>query len=202
MERLIAWFNLLVLVGATLLFLYVYVKSVSPVQLEQEIGEEAWEKCKKYRMLSGVFEFVTFVNYAIYFFFPLRIGLPLVLPWEYWISVVLAMVIFVFGLVLMSLGIRDAGKETLEPRKEHGLHGGIYNTVRHPQAIGESILWFPFALLLNSPFLVLYSFVWLPIFYLMCLYEERDLILRFGEGYQEYRERVGFILPKRGAGED
>lgn len=194
---LIAWLNLVVLVLATVLFLYFYVKSVSPEQLEHEIGEEAWQKCKKYRMLSGALEFVTIVNYAIYFFFPLPIGLPLMLPWAYWISVILALVILVLGLGLMSLGIRDAGKETLEPRKEHGLYEGIYNTVRHPQAIGESVLWFPIALLLNSPFLILYSFVWLPIFYVMCVYEEKDLTLRFGKEYEEYRKRVGFVLPKK-----
>lgn len=202
MEILIAWLNLLVLALVTVLFLYFYVKSVSPVQLEQEIGEEAWQKCKKYRVLSGALEFVTIVNYAIYFFFPLPIRLPLILPWPYWVSVLLAIVILVLGLALMFLGIRDAGRETLEPRKEHGLYGGIYNTVRHPQAIGESVLWFPIALLLNSPFLVLYSFVWLPIFYVMCVYEEKDLTLRFGEEYEEYRRRVGFIHPKKRPSEE
>ena len=97
----------------------------------------------------------------------------------------------------MLFGIRAAGKETLEPMKEHTLYGGIYETVRHPQAIGESVLWFPFALWLNSPFLVLYSFVWIPIFYIMCLAEERDLIIRYGQPYLEYRDRVGFLIPKR-----
>jgi protein-S-isoprenylcysteine O-methyltransferase Ste14 len=31
----------------------------------------------------------------------------------------------------------------------------------------------------------------------MCLAEERDLVLRYGEAYEVYRERTGFLLPKR-----
>ena len=99
---------------------------------------------------------------------------------------------------LMIKGMKDAGEETLEPKKEHTLYTGIYDTIRHPQAIGESFLWFPFALWFNSPFLVLYSFVWIPVMYIMCIAEEKDLILRYGEPYLEYRRHTGFLIPKRG----
>jgi protein-S-isoprenylcysteine O-methyltransferase Ste14 len=97
----------------------------------------------------------------------------------------------------MVIGMKDAGNETLEPKKEHTLFEGIYETVRHPQAIGEAVLWFPLALFLNSPFLALYSFVWIPVFYIMCVAEERDLVIRYGDPYIVYRDRVGFLIPKR-----
>ncbi len=97
----------------------------------------------------------------------------------------------------MVIGIRAAGPETLEPKKEHTLYAGIYEKVRHPQAIGESVIWFSIALWLNSPFLVIYSFIWIPIFYIMCWAEERDLIIRYGQPYLDYRDRVGFLIPKR-----
>ncbi len=185
-----------------MLFLIFYVQSASPARLEQMIGEKAYSKCKTYRLIASTFESVTIINYILYYFYPLPLNLPLTLPWSYLISIIAALLILIIGLYLMYLGIRDAGEETIEPKKEHTLYGGIYETVRHPQAIGESVLWFPFALFLNSPFLVIYSFIWFPILYIMCLAEERDLIIRYGQPYLDYRDRVGFLIPKRKRKED
>ena len=194
---MIEWLNFLALIGATILFLYFYVKSASPARLEKKIGEAAYPKCMRYRLIASAFESLTVVNYVVYFFYPLPIGLPLVLPLPYWASVLIAIVILIPSLYLMYIGMRDAGRETLEPKKEHTLYGGIYETIRHPQAIGESFMWFPFAFFLNSPFLVLYSFIWFPILYIMCLAEEKNLVIRYGQPYLEYRERVGFLIPKK-----
>lgn len=194
---MIEWVNIIVLVVSTILFLYFYVRSVSPAQLEKKMGEVAYQKCKTNRLIAGAFETVTVINYVIYFFYPLPIGIPLVFPWEWTVSILIAIIILIPSMYLMAIGVKDAGRETLEPRKEHTLYGGIYETVRHPQAIGESVMWFPIALFLNSPFLLLYSFIWLPVFYVMCIAEERDLVLRYGTPYLEYRDRVGFLIPKR-----
>jgi protein-S-isoprenylcysteine O-methyltransferase Ste14 len=197
LANVIEWINFIVLVLATILFLIFYVESVSPARLEKKIGEIAYEKCKTYRLISGAFEGVTIINYVLYFYYPLPINLPLAFPWPWLVSVLIAFLLLIPSLYIMILGIRDAGKETLEPKKEHTLYTGIYETVRHPQAIGESILWFPLALFLNSPFLMFYSFLWIPIFYIMCLAEESDLVIRYGDSYVEYRDRVGFLIPKR-----
>lgn len=189
--------NIIALIFSTLLFLFFYVKSVSPAQLEKKIGEIAYPKCKTYRIVAGLFEGITVINYVIYFFYPLSLGIPLVFPWPWTVSILVAILILIPSFYLMIIGMRDAGRETLEPKKEHKLYGGIYETIRHPQAIGEAFMWFPIALFLNSPFLVLYSFVWIPILYIMCLAEERDLVIRYGTPYLEYRDRVGFLVPKR-----
>ncbi|MFW9962825.1 MAG: methyltransferase family protein [Candidatus Sifarchaeia archaeon] len=170
---------------------------MSPAQLEKKIGEIAYPKCKTYRIVAGLFEGITVINYVIYFFYPLSLGIPLVFPWPWTVSILVAILILIPSFYLMIIGMRDAGRETLEPKKEHKLYGGIYETIRHPQAIGEAFMWFPIALFLNSPFLVLYSFVWIPILYIMCLAEERDLVIRYGTPYLEYRDRVGFLVPKR-----
>ncbi len=34
-------------------------------------------------------------------------------------------------------------------------------------------------------------------FYYMAVVEERDLVIRYGQPYVEYRERVGMFFPKR-----
>ncbi|OLS28589.1 MAG: hypothetical protein ThorAB25_18270 [Candidatus Thorarchaeota archaeon AB_25] len=197
MVVVIEWINIIVLVISTFLFLYFYVKSVSPAQLEKKMGEIAYPKCKTYRLVAGGFEGITVINYVVYFFYPLPIGLPLVFPWSWLVSILIGILILIPSLYLMVIGIKDAGRETLEPKKEHTLYGGIYETFRHPQAIGEGVMWFPIALFLNSPFLALYSFIWIPIFYIMCVAEERDLVIRYGDPYLEYRDRVGFLIPKR-----
>jgi len=194
---MIEWMNLFVLIFSAALFLAFYIRSVSPAQLERKMGEISYSKCKTYRIIAGVFEGITVVNYVVYFFYPLPIGFPLTFPWEWWISVIFGFFILVPSLYIMIIGVKDAGEETLEPKKEHGLYTGIYEKVRHPQAIGESVLWFSIALFLNSPFLVLFSFAWIPIFYIMCITEERDLIIRFGQPYLDYRNRVGFLIPKK-----
>jgi len=55
--------------------------------------------------------------------------------------------------------MKDAGSETISPKKEHTLYKGIYNRMRHPQAVGETSYWWVFSFFLNSPFLVLISFI-------------------------------------------
>ncbi len=96
----------------------------------------------------------------------------------------------------MLRGARDAGEETMKPKPEHQMYSGIYETIRHPQALGEFPLWWVIAFLLNSPFLVLFSFVYVPIWYFFCIAEEKDLLIRYGAPYKEYCQRVGFWIPK------
>jgi len=195
---IIAWINMVVLVISAILFTYFYVKSVSPAQTEKKIGEIAYKKCKQYRLIASGLEFVAIANYVVYFFYPLPVSLPRVFPWDYWISAVIALAIGIPGMWLMLRGVKDAGSESLAPDKKHALYGGIYKKMRHPQATGEVTLWWVAAFFLNSPFLAVFSFIWLPIFYIFCWAEERDLVIRYGEPYLEYRKNTGFIIPKSG----
>ncbi len=91
----------------------------------------------------------------------------------------------------MLRGLKDAGRESMEPRREHAMHGGIYQRMRYPQAVGEMPLFWAIAFMLHLPFLVLWSFVYVPVFIFMCRAEERDLLIRYEEAYAEYRRRVG-----------
>jgi len=51
--------------------------------------------------------------------------------------------------------------------------------------------------LCHSPFLAIYSIVWLPLFHLMSVAEERDLLIRYRDDYRTYMERTGMYLPAR-----
>jgi len=194
---MIAWINFIVLIVSAPLFLYFYVKSVGPAALEKKIGEAAYAKCMRYRLIASTFEIVAVANYIVYFFCPLPVPLPQTFPWEWWVSIVIATAIAIPSGYLMGIGLKDAGRESIGPKKEHKLYGGIYEKIRHPQATGEVALWWVIAFMLNSPFLAVFSFIWLPIFYIFCWAEEKDLAIRYGEAYLEYKRNTGFIIPKR-----
>jgi len=195
---MIAWGNLFLLVFASLLFLYYYVLSVSPAALEKVMGEQAYRKCGNYRIASAVFETVTVINYVVYLYYPVSSPLPDHFPWAWWLSAIFAALVGVPTLVLMFIGVKDAGRETMSPNKEHTMYQGIYSKIRHPQAVGEVFAWLWMALLLNSPFLFLFSFVFFPIFLIMCRAEEHDLLIRYGDAYADYVRRTGAFLPKAG----
>ncbi len=195
--ELIPWINIGVLILATIMMFYFYLQSARPAQLERKIGPEAYRKSGRFRIIASIFELIAIASYIVYYFYPLPISLPQTFPWPYTISVFAAVVIGIPSAYIMLRGVLDAGEEAMLPRKHHKLYGGIYKKIRHPQAMGELPLWWVLSLLLNSPFLALYSIVWIPIFITMCLAEEKDLLIRYGQKYADYQKRTGFIIPKR-----
>ncbi len=194
---MIAWINLGVLIFSSLFFLYYYVLSVSPAAMEKVIGPRAYRRCGQYRVVAVVFEMVTVASYVIYYFYPLPVPLPQTFSWPWWVSALIAALIGVPASYIMVIGMRDAGEEAIRPKKEHLMYSGIYKKIRHPQAAGEVFLWLVIAFLLHSPFLVLFSFIYFPIFLIMCVVEEHDLILRFGASYADYIRSTGAFFPKR-----
>ena len=127
--------------------------------------------------MASIFEIITCINYVIYFLYPLTVSFPKTFPWDWWISALIAALIAISGGYLFGKGIKDAGKETIMLKKEHVLYGGIYKKIRHPRAAGEITFWWVIAFFLNSPFLALFSFIWIPIFHMMCWAEEKDLVI-------------------------
>lgn len=191
-----AWINSGLLLVSALLFLVSYTMSARPAALERRIGAIAYRRCARYRSVAAVLMLVASACYVAYVAFPLPVGLPRTFPWAWWVSALIAFAIAIPSGYLMYRGMRDAGEETMVPKKEHTLYGGIYQEIRHPQAVGELLLWWVMAFFLHSPFLALFSFVWVPIFLAVCLAEERDLCIRYGEVYEAYRRRTGFVLPR------
>lgn len=194
---MIPWLNFGILIVSSFLFTFFYVKSVSPAALEKRIGPSAYHRCTAYRLISSVFMIVAAADYILYYWFPLPLPLPRTFPWPWSVSAGIAALIAVPSLYLMIRGIKDAGEETMTPRPEHTMYGGIYTRIRHPQAAGEFPLWWVIAFLAHSPFLALFSFVYVPVWYYMCVAEERDLLIRYGVAYEEYRKTTGFWLPKK-----
>ena len=194
---MIEWINFVIMVASTALFFYFYVKSAGPAKLALKIGDSAYGKCGKYRIIAMIFEFVVTANYIIYRFYPLPFpaDFPEYFNWDWSISVIIATIIAIPSGFLMVKGMLVAGSESLVPDKEQKLYSGIYNKIRHPQATGEVFLWWIIAFLFHSPFLAIYSLIFLPVFYWMCIAEENDLVIRFGKDYEDYMERTGRFFP-------
>ncbi len=196
-NEMIPWINIGVMVLSSLLMFVLYLLSSRPAQLEKKVGEIAYQRCGRYRVIASIFELIVIGTYVVYSYYPLPIALPETFPWPYWLSVTWALIIGIPAGYIMLRGVLDAGEEGMIPKKKGKLFGGVYKKLRHPQAMGELPLWWSFSLLLNSPFLALDSFIWIPIFVTVALVEEKDLEIRFGVKYAKYKEETGFIIPKK-----
>ena len=197
-QATLGWLNFAVLVISSLVFSVMYVLSVRPAHLERKIGEQAYRRCGWYRLIGTIPMGIASANYVLYRWYPLPIDpLPARFPWPYWVNVVITVVLGIPALALMLWGVRDAGKETMSPDKSHTMCGGIYEKIRHPQAVGEAPSWIGMALLINSPFLAVFSLLYLGVWYWWCVEEEKDLLLRYGQSYADYRARTGMFFPKR-----
>lgn len=191
-----ALINVIAMVTSGILSGYFYLLSVRPATLERKIGLRAYRLCARYRLISSIFMCILVVNYVLYYFYPLGFGLPRSFPWPYLVSVVIAIGVAIPAGCLLYMGVSDAGEETLSPKKEHQLYGGIYEKIRHPQTVGEMPFWLVLALFLNSPFLALISFGLIIFFVCICFVEDKDLELRYGKAYVEYKEKTGAFFSK------
>ena len=196
MKLIFSWLNFAAILFSSFLFLLFYVRSVSPAGLAWIIGLKAYPRCGTYRTIAICFEMFILVGYILVPYFPLPVPLSPEFPWSRFFSIIIALLIGVPSLILMLVGMKDAGEEAIRPKVEHEMYAGIYEKIRHPQAVGEVFLFWVAAFLLHSPFLTLFSFIYLPVFIIMCWAEEQDLLLRFGDSYAEYCQRTGAFFPK------
>ena len=195
MHVVFAWINFLILVVATLLTWLSYLKSVSPARLAKLIGREAYLKCVRYRRICLASFIIVIANYVLYAFHPLSTAMPAEFSWPWPTSLLIVLVTGIPAVYILIRALMAAGRETLTPRPEHTMYSGIYEKIRHPQALSEIGLWLVFGFVLNSPFLVVYSLVWIPIVVHWCIAEEHDLVIRYGSAYQEYRRRTWALIP-------
>ena len=113
------------------------------------------------------------------------------------VSIVIGVILAIIFTPIWIKGIKDAGSETMEPSQSTKMYGGIYNYIRHPQALGEMPWFVIIPLFLNSLFLVIWAIVMIIVVGpIIIYYEEKDLIKRFGDDYREYIKRTGAFFPR------
>ncbi len=176
---------------------YLYILSIQPVKRSEKYGEKAWSDSKKFRSIGGILELVSMINLILWIWFPLTLVDTWIISPNIWVGIIIGICIAVPCSVIMFLGIKAAGSETLSPSKETEMYGGIYKYIRHPQSVGEFPLFPALSFAFNSWFLVLISSVFIIIYIpIMIHYEEKDLIRRFGDKYREYQKNTGALFPK------
>jgi methanethiol S-methyltransferase len=195
----IEYLNFMCLLFSTILFVQFYNMSVSPAFFEKQRGESAYKRCGFLRIWAMVFMFIACANYVLFCFYPITFDgfIPRYFPWSWWISIGIALFISIPSLIIMIKGMADAGSEVAFPDKAHEMYKGIYKKIRHPQAAGEVFLFLVIAFFCHSPFLVIYSIIWFPLYYILSLAEEKDLVLRYKDAYIQYQKDVGMFWPRK-----
>lgn len=82
-----------------------------------------------------------------------------------------------------SLGIKDELVTT-----------GPYKYTRNPQYLGILAFLFGFSLLTGSLYIFLFSLLWVILFYILVIFEEKELEQEFGERYIKYKNKVPRFL--------
>lgn len=116
--------------------------------------------------------------------------------WVGWVGAVL------FGLAIWLLwrSHADLGRNwtiTLGIRNEHTLvTEGVYRYIRHPMYAAH-LLWAIAQVLMLHNWIAGYSFlvITIPVYLLRVDDEEQMMLEQFGEGYREYMQRTGRIIP-------
>ena len=128
-----------------------------------------------------------------YFLLPRTVSIPLV---------ILGLVMYAASLALRLVAIRALGRYwslNLEIRGDHRLiREGVYQYMRHPaySAIMLEVISIP--LVGNAWWtLVLSVGVYIPLLLARWWREEREMIAKFGEAYEQYRREVHAFLPWR-----
>jgi methanethiol S-methyltransferase len=174
---MIAWINFVVLLVATLLVLYLELKSAKPAALEEKIGAVAYDRCTRYRMLASLLMGLAGVNYIIYFLYPLPMPLPRTFPWSWWVSVGIAVIFTIPAAYLWWREMNAAADESNWISSQP--YGDVYERNQHPHLASELPFWWSISFLLHSPFLVLFSLVWAIGLEIASSVEDRDLLLRY-----------------------
>ncbi len=193
---IIAWVNFLILHVVTILCWWFYIRSVQPYSRAMKFGPIAWKIAKRDRFITGILMIVIVVNMLLWLWLPIP-GLAWFVSLNWLFSILIGVVLACVFTPIWIKGIKDAGRETMEPSESTQMYGGIYNYIRHPQMLGEMPWFVIIALFLNSLLLVIWSILMILITSpIIIYYEEKDLVERFGDDYREYQHRTGAVFPK------
>jgi len=119
-----------------------------------------------------------------------------------WISIVAGFALIAAEAYLFVRVERELGSRRLVGHAEltgagEMFSGGLYAYVRHPRYAGMFSAVLGAALLAGSTLLWKILAIWFVFAFVVIRLEERELAVRFGPGYEEYRKRVPAFLPVR-----
>ncbi|MHA2380888.1 MAG: methyltransferase family protein [Candidatus Thorarchaeota archaeon] len=127
------------------------------------------------------------------------IGIPPEL--EVWIRVIVSSAIFILGMLTVRSAILTFGVDYMAvvylyfPEESEIQDHEIYSVIRHPTYFAGILLGIGALVFRFSVYSILMFIVVFALFWLQARREEKELVDRFGESYEEYMRRVpGFLL--------
>ncbi len=72
---------------------------------------------------------------------------------------------------------------------------GIYSQVRHPLYLATILIFGAMALIYPFPVVIVFSLSMIAYTIIGAYFEERKLVLQYGDEYNRYKKQAGFILP-------
>ncbi len=116
-------------------------------------------------------------------------------------------VLFILGIALALGGIIIAAKasqvisvstvaDMRTDRTPELITEGLYAKIRHPLYLATVMGFAAIALVYPFPIVITFALCMIAYTLIGAFFEERKLIIQYGEAYLEYRKHVGFILPK------
>ncbi|MFW9949310.1 MAG: methyltransferase [Candidatus Thorarchaeota archaeon] len=191
-----SWFNYIALNLSAILSFYLYILSVMPKTREKKKGEKAWKECIILRYLSELFWLILVICIFLWPLFPISF-LNFVICENYLFIFTISILIIIPSSLLVFLSVKDAGSETIKTLQDTTMYGGIYNQLRHPQITGATPIFIALCLIVNSLTLLINLIILMIIIIpIVIYYEEKDLILRFGNSYINYKKETGALIPK------
>lgn len=175
-----------------------YILSVGPARLEKKIGSKSYKICSILRKIAFAGLFLHIAAEIMYFIKPIDIGLPKrIIPgvtgWVY--SIIIGILITLWASWIIKL-VSKVATDSFTPDKNNQMFGGLYEKIRHPQAVADVAYFFGIAFLLNSLFLLIIAAIWILMNYLIVIAEESDLKIRFGQSYSDYMDRTNRFVPE------
>jgi protein-S-isoprenylcysteine O-methyltransferase Ste14 len=101
--------------------------------------------------------------------------------------------IVIIGLIISYKGLVEIKPNLLKAGEVY--KKGLYGGVRHPVYSGLIISVIGLSLFVYSLIFLVYSFVAVLMLIYLAVYEEKNLIRRFGKKYMEYRKQVPMLIP-------
>jgi protein-S-isoprenylcysteine O-methyltransferase Ste14 len=120
---------------------------------------------------------------------------------EVWIRVIVSSAIFILGLLTVRSAVLTFGVDYMAvvylyfPEESEIQDHEIYSVIRHPTYFAGILLGFAALVFRFSVYSILMFIIVFALFWLQARREEKELVDRFGESYEEYMRRVpGFLL--------
>ena len=80
-------------------------------------------------------------------------------------------------------------------RKPELISAGIYSRVRHPLYLATILTFGAMALIYPFPVVIVFALSMIAYTIIGAYFEERKLVMQYGDEYNEYKKQAGFILP-------